>query len=206
MVIVLGLLVFIIVLESFVFPQIRKKENEKIGHPVTIPFDYTVRNGRFFYELKQTFFHRHIMKRKLLVDMRFYLSTPDVTKPNVKPIKSLECKQYWTDYETKDIHKMGYLPVERLHDSLAWVGVPIYLRFDNPQKFEVPQDKDEKNHYLYSQDTPSTLYDKWHSNATKDFIRNMSKLGMREIDTQTIIMIGICAGGALVGMWLLGII
>lgn len=183
---------------------IRNHVNSKIGHPVQIPFDYTQKN--FFYDLKETFWNAWVMQRKLIVDMRFYMRTPDILKPNVKPIQSLECKEYWTDLSKSDIHQRGYLPVERLHDTLAWVGVKTYLRFDNPQRFEVPKDKDEKGHFIYPQDTPATLYDKWRSNATKDFIKNMSKLGMREIDTQTIIMIGIIGAGAVVGMWLLGII
>lgn len=179
--------------------------NRKISHPVWIKYDYTWQPFKALTDLVIVWWHGRIMQRTLVVDMRFTMRSPDITKPNVKPVKTLVREEYWTDLTMSEIHQRGYLPVKRLHDSIPWVLIPVSLRFDNPQRFEVPDTKDEKGHFIFPQDTPSTHYDKWHSNATKEFIKSMSKLGMRQIDTQTMIMMLIIGGGALFGMWMLGI-
>ena len=185
--------------------EIRAYVNSKCAHPYYGDYNHTPQPFKVLHDLVTVWWNGRIMQRKLIVDMRFYLATPDVSKPNVKQVKSLERRECWTDLPTSQICQMGYLPAKRLHDTIPWVAIPVYLRFDNPQKFEVPETKDEEGHYVYSQDSPSTLYDKWQSNATKEFIKSLSKLGMRQIDTQTMIMMAIIGVGAVVGMWLLGI-
>ena len=171
-----------------------------------VEYVYTPQPFKILHDLVEVWWYGRVLQMKLVSDMRFYMATPDITKPNLKPIKALARSEKWTTRKTSEINQMGYLPAQRLHDTLPWVFIPVYIRFDNPQRFTVPDTKDEKGHFLFPQDTPSTLYDKWHSNATKDFIKNMSKLGVRQIDTQTMIMMAIIGVGAFFGMWMMGII
>lgn len=204
--IILILILFLIFILAYflITSQIRNYVLSKHDEVWEVEYIYTPQPMKFLNDLVNVWWYGRILQMKLVSDMRFYLATPDISKPNLKPVKSLERKEKWTTRKTTEICQMGYLPANRLHDSIPWLAIPVYIRFDNPQRFIVPDTKDEKGHFLYPQDTPSTLYDKWHSNATKEFIKNMSKLGVRQVDTQTMIMMGIIGVGAIVGLWMMG--
>jgi len=113
-------------------------------------------------------------------------------------------KEIWTDRSADELQRDGYKRVSGLHDSLVWWGVPIYLRINGGDKFDIHQ-VDANGVPLYSQDTAATLHDVMQSRATESFIKGMGKTQLSSMDTQKILLIGIIGAAAVLGMWMLGV-
>ena len=113
----------------------------------------------------------------------------------------------WTQATSAELHELGFLPGVRVpgYDSIQWWRQPVYVRVLNYEQFDIHV-KDDQGHYIYSQDTPSTLNDEMTSNATRDFIKAMFKTTLPTMDVQKLIMIGILAVGAIFGLMMMGVI
>ena len=200
------------------------------NHPgeVRTPHDYTVQDGKFFEDVKQVFWHRHILKQKLVINLHYRiaeqanneavesteLSAPGGLPEFVKRAESTakqeqQCprEEFWTNRKTRDILNAGYLPVIGMSrvSGIAWAGVPVYMSVTGAVKFNVPRDKDADGRFIFPQHTPALIENKIRSQATANFIKKFKKAGGPEMDTQGMIMIALLAVGAVVGCWWLGI-
>lgn len=201
------------------------------NHPgeVRTPHDYTVQDGKFVEDVKQVFWHRHILKQKLVVNLHYRiaeqanneavesteLSIPGQLPQFVRRAESTakqeqQCtrEEFWTNRKTIDIQNAGYLPVTGLPrvSGLVWMGVPVFMSITGAVKFPVTKEIDPKTgKYRYPQHTPALIENKIRSQATKEFLKKFKKAGGPEMDTQGMIMIALLAVGAIVGCWWLGI-
>lgn len=199
---------------------IRYLVNKKNGHaPVLVKHDYT---ENVFYQIWMVLWHRRIMQRSLVCNMTMKLATvkkepmnekslvvedqvPDY--PTIRDEQIMIREEYWTNAKAPEIKKRGYKTVERLHDSIWWVGVPRYLQVAGAIKFETPKTINPKTGtYDYPQHTPSILADRFQSRASDKFKKMMAKQTVRQLDSHMLMMMAILAVGCIAGMWLLGII
>lgn len=202
-------LVFAIILIAFVGFTIyarKLRKDWKKAHPLgtRIPFDYTEEDT--FTLLKTIFVNRYVYKRKLVVHFRYDMIYDNFFRPDYKPTRAIMRMEFWTDAKKKDLGTLGYKPVKGLHDSIMWVGIPIYMIVENGRAFEVPDTKDDNGNFLFPQDTAETLQDYASSSATQKFIAAMSKVqSIGTMDLQTIIMIAIIGVGAIFGLHIMGV-
>lgn len=88
-------------------------------------------------------------------------------------------------------YSMGYVRGVKMLDKFAYAPFKAYVKF-YPDLPPVPSD---------SLETASTLHDHWRSNATKKFLHGMmTKKALAPIETKQIVMIGIIAAAAAVGI------
>ena len=200
------------------------------NHPgeIRTAHDYTIQDGKFLTDLMDVFWHRHILKQKLVVNMHYRiaeqaeneavesteLSCPGELPQFVRRAESTakaeqQCTrdEFWTNRKTKDILNAGYLPVTGLSrvSGIAWAGVPVYMSITGAEKFIVPRDKDKDGRFIYPQHTPALIENKIRSQATSNFLKKFKRAGGPEMDMQGIIMLALLAVGAVVGCWWLGI-
>lgn len=162
------------------------------------------RENTFTYDIKMRWSQRFRLSRRLAVRFdlgNFQSSASAAVNRNEARYKRTEI---WTDRKPEELQRDGYKRVTGLHDSILWWGVPIYMRIDGGEKFDITQ-TDANGNLLYSQDTAATLHDVMQSHATEAFIKGMGKTQLSTMDTQKIIMIAIIAAGAFFGMYMLGI-
>lgn len=200
------LAIIIIGIVGFTIYARKLREDWKKAHPLgtRLPFDYTEEDNLSL--LKTIFVNRYVYKRKLIVHFRYDMIFDNFFRPDYRPTRAIMRMEYWVDTKKKDLGIQGYKPVKGLHDSIMWIGVPVYMIVENGRAFEVPEDKDENGNYLYPQDTAETLQDYASSSATSKFIAAMSKAqSLGTMDLQTIIMIVIIGVGAIFGMHILGV-
>ena len=113
----------------------------------------------------------------------------------------------WTEKKASELREDGYERVINMpgYDSLVWWGVPIYLKLDGFEQFDIHV-KDEKGNFIYSQDTSATLHDEMVSTATRDFLKGLFKTTLPAMDLQKLGMIAILGVGAFFGLMMMGII
>lgn len=160
------------------------------------------KKGKLWYDLKQRIVHREIRGQRLMVTMTAkFMEYPDGRIEAV-----YDRTNTWTRLKPYELELRGFKRCERLYDSIVWWGVPVYLKLQDFRMYDITADKEPDGSYTYSQDTPATLNDFMRSNATEKFIRGMAKTGLPEMDLQKLVMMGIVAVGAVIGLWMLGII
>lgn len=189
---------------------------------IRVMHHYEKRRGRVFYDWFMTSWHYRIMDRALIVNLRWALSvspeeesesltTPGAPSPKIKRARMpneqhVFREEYWVNAPTPEIMQRGYKPIERLHDGLLWIGVPVYAAVADCHKFIVPTDKDDDGQYIYPQHTPAILDNMAKSNANQRFRKLLTKTAPTALDTHALMMLVIIIAGAVGGMWLLGII
>lgn len=157
----------------------------------------------FFYDLKMRIKYRTFGKRRLMCDIRLMkYQTVDELVNNSYEARYTRA-EHWTTMDPIELQRAGYKKVEGLHDSIAWWGVPVYLRISGGAKFNIHQ-RNKNGELLYSQDTAATLHDVMQSNATKKFLKGMGKTKLPEMDLQKIMFICILGAGAFFGLYMLG--
>lgn len=139
--------------------------------------DYT--RETFFGNLKECLYHKFIKKRKLLV--RFILKPGELGgKPEYRR------EETWTDMPISEINAAGFRYSKGLHDSIAWLGTPIYVRIENGKEFPIEQ------FYPNKKDTAYTLNDAMLSNTEASFKKSLSKAALTAAaDWQKIILIAV---------------
>lgn len=129
--------------------------------------------------------------------------------PTLRKEQQAPREEYWVNIPASDLMAGGYLPVSGMarHDSLLWFNVPVYLDVTGAYKFEVPRDLDPKTgRPVYPQHTPAILDNMFKSQATREYIKGMTKTAMAKMDGQALLMLVILVIGAIGGLFLLGII
>ena len=155
-----------------------------------IEYDYL--KGGFFKDLLQNIKHRMIHKRVLMVDIIARHS-------NTQNKDYYERKEYWVDTPLKVLHENGYRICDGIHDSIAWIGVPIMMKIYGFKMIEV----DDPN---FSQDTPSTLNDRMQNNLLNKFAKSLARAAaIAGMDIQKMILIAAVGIGAIVGMKMFGV-
>lgn len=158
------------------------------------------KKGRLWYNLKQRVVHRDIRGQRLEVTIRAGM----VLRDGVYEAEA-ERTNRWTTLKPFDLESRGYRKSEGLYDSIIWWGVPVYVKLEGLKEFDITE-KDDRGEYLYSQETPATLNDFLHSNATDKFIKGMTKTAFPEMDLHKLIMLGILICGVLFGAYMMGLI
>ena len=155
-------------------------------------YEYDYLNGGFFKDLWQNIKHRMINHRVLVVDI--------IAKHSNSQNKDYyERKEYWSDTPLSVLHENGYRICEGLHDNLAWIGVPIMMKFYGFKTSTV----DDPN---FSKDTPSTLNDRMNSNLLNKFAKSLARAAaLNGMDLQKLLLMGIVGVGAVIGMKMLGV-
>ena len=155
-----------------------------------IEYDYL--KGGFFKDLLQNIKHRMIHKRVLMVDIIARHS-------NTQNKDYYERKEYWVDTPLRVLHENGYRICDGIHDSIAWIGVPVMMKIYGFKMIEV----DDPN---FSQDTPSTLNDRMQNNLLNKFAKSLARAAtIAGMDIQKMILIAAVGIGAIVGMKMFGV-
>ena len=155
-----------------------------------IEYDYL--QGGFFKDLLQNIKHRMIHKRVLMVDIIARHS-------NTQNKDYYERKEYWVDTPLRVLHENGYMICDGIHDSIAWIGVPVMMKIYGFKMIEV----DDPN---FSQDTPSTLNDRMQNNLLNKFAKSLARAAaIAGMDIQKMILIAAVGIGAIVGMKMFGV-
>lgn len=196
-------LILVVLIIAFFIAKFLLKSKFKKDHPETYCEAYDYTEDDIFTILSSVFVNKWIYDRKLIITLR-YRERICVTDPKRRIRQEIVRTEYWTDEKKKNIHLDGYRTVRGMHDSMLWLGVPMYMRVDNVRYFAVPDTK-TSGKFDYPQDTAETLHDYASSNATQKFIAAMSKTALANMDTHTLIMIIILAVGAIFGMHLFGV-
>lgn len=152
--------------------------------------DLNKTNGGFFYDLKQRIKHAFGWKLLITITLRQYPSAPIP----INRAEEYSIREEWVKLPAEEIARMKYVRCEGWKDNLAWWGVPVYCRIWNGI---VPEAVDDQ--------TATYLNDRMQSDATKQFIKSLFKGSLPAMDLQKIILILILAGGAVFGMWALGV-
>ena len=208
---------------------IRKKYYSEHPGEVRSVHDYTIQDGKFFEDLKEVVWHRHILKQKLVVNLHYQLAEQAeneavesyemvaygegpqfIRRAESTAKEEQQCtrEEFWTNRPTTQILKAGYLPVTGLArvSGIAWAGVPVYMSVTGAVKFDVPKDKDPKTgQFIYPQHTPALIENKIRSQAFANFLKKFKKAQGPEMDMQGMAMLILLAVGAVVGCWWLGI-
>ena len=208
------------------------KEKYYAEHPgeVRERYDHSKQDGKFFNDLREVIWHRHILKQSLVINMHYQIAeqanneaveSTELSIPRELPqfVRRAECtakdeqqctrEDFWTNRPRRKILDAGYLPVTGMPgvSGLAWMGVPVYMSMTGAVKFTVPKDKDPKTgQYIFPQHTPALIENKIRSQATKIFLSKFKKAAGPSMDTQSIIMLAMLAVGVVVGLWWIGII
>lgn len=155
-------------------------------------YEYDYLNRGFFKDLLQNVWHRMIHRRVLMVDIIARHS-------NVQNKDYYERKEYWTDTPLKILHENGYRICDGIHDSIAWIGVPVMMKLHGFKMIEV----DDPN---FSQDTPSTLNDRMNNNLLNKFAKSLARAAaIAGMDIQKMILIAGVGIAAIVGMKIFGV-
>lgn len=155
-----------------------------------VEHDYLKRG--FFKDLFENIKHCMIHKRVLCVDLIGEHS-------NTQGKDYYERKEYWTDTPLRILHENGYRICDGIHDSIAWIGVPVMMKIYNFKMIEI----DDPN---FSQDTPSTLNDRMNNNLLNKFAKSLARAAaIAGMDIQKMILIAAVGIGAIVGMKMLGV-
>lgn len=149
------------------------------------------------------------IKRRTFSGEKIYIELWGYT--NVTPDGRIEqkCRRMdrWTEEKKSMLRLKGFTKVNNFagYDSIAWWGVPIYVKFNNFHQFDIHV-KDAQGNFIYSQDTAGTLHDEMVSNATWDFIKGLFRAALPSIDLQKMAMIAILGVGAFFGLMMMGVI
>ena len=150
--------------------------------------------GKFCSDLLECVKHSWIHKRILMCDI---IARYDV----VQKKEYYDRIEWWTDYKASQLHEMGYRVCESMpgHDSLAWAGVPVMVRFYGFKTIEIT-DPDG------SQDDPMFLNDRMESNLLNKFARSLARAAtLAGMDLQKLILMAGIGIAAVVGMKMLGV-
>lgn len=183
------------------------EERSKLATAFGIPHDYTDDTWPFFTDLwariKYWTFRGARLKADIKMERR--AQTPaQLAKGETSAVYTRT--ESWTTVPAVELQKAGYKKVDGLHDSLAWWGVPVYLRISGGATFDITATDPKTGQFLYSQDTAATLHDVMTSRATENFIKGMGKTQLSTMDLQKLGMIAIVGAGAVFGLYMLGII
>ena len=155
-------------------------------------WDYDYLHRSFFKDLYLNIKHRVINKRVLVVDI--------IAKHSNSQNKDYyERKEYWTDTPLAVLHENGYRICDGIHDSIAWIGVPVMMKLHGFKMIEV----DDPN---FSKDTPSTLNDRMNNNLLNKFAKSLARAAaIAGMDIQKMILIAGVGIAAIVGMKIFGV-
>ena len=155
-------------------------------------WDYDYLHRSFFKDLYLNIRHRMINKRVLVVDI--------IAKHSNSQNKDYyERKEYWSDTPLSVLHENGYRICDGIHDSIAWIGVPVMMKLHGFKMIEV----DDPN---FSKDTPSTLNDRMNNNLLNKFAKSLARASaIAGMDIQKMILIAAVGIGAIVGMKIFGV-
>lgn len=139
--------------------------------------DYT--RETFFKNLKESFYHSFIKKRKLLIRI--------ILKPGeLGGTPEYRREETWTDMPISEINATGYKATKGLHDSISWLGTKMFVRIENGKEFPIEQI------YPNKKDTAYTLNDAMLSNTEASFKKSLSKAALTAAaDWQKIILIAV---------------
>ena len=153
-------------------------------------YDYLHRN--FFKDFYLNVRHRMINKRVLVVDI--------IAKHSNSQNKDYyERKEYWTDTPLAVLHENGYRICDGIHDSIAWIGVPVMMKLHGFKMIEVDDP-------TFSKDTPSTLNDRMNNNLLNKFAKSLARAAaIAGMDIQKMILIAGVGIAAIVGMKIFGV-
>lgn len=158
-------------------------------------YNYTKRGfGKTLTDLGGTISNFWIKKRCIVCDI---IADYDVVQHKEYFIR----EDYWTDESISSLHERGYRICENLpdHDNLAWVGVPVMIKFWNFKTIEIT-DPDG------SQDDPMFLNDRMESNLLNKFARSLARAAaLAGMDLQKLILMAGIGIAAVVGMKMLGV-
>lgn len=139
-----------------------------------------------------------IRRRRLAVDI--------VCKPaELGGSAGMYRREVWTDRSGEELRRQGYKKITGLYDSLRWTGISVYAQIHNLRQYDIHV-VDGDGQHLYSQDMSSTLNDFMTSNAQRDFIRGMHKTRMSGMTLEQMALIAILGVGAVLGLYMMGII
>ena len=148
-------------------------------------------NGGILYQMGKRLMHLPILGWKLKTDV--YLKPKWAT---ISGDGAYYIRETWTRETERDLSGVAYRRCSGLHDNLIWWGVPIYCRIHGGM---VPDNRGNLQ-------TASTLYNSYRSNATKEFKRSIGRGSLPAMDLQKIILLSILGGGAVLGLYFLGVI
>lgn len=186
------------------------KKKPKIA--ISSPVEYY--NPSLWYQLKQRVRHRTLDGQRIIIDIHMFkdkvISGGYVSgvgpRIEIKEYAAYDRTDLWTTESAEALQKRGYKKVEGLYDSLIWWRVPVYMRIDGAQVYDVRSAIGSDGMPLYSQDTAATLHDVMQSNATEKFIKGLGKISMSSLDIQKLVMIAIVGVGAVFGLMMMGVI
>lgn len=148
---------------------------------------------------------KHIIhKDKLLVDLTRHSDLFGGSHSSVFPmskntaVKGKFIPEYtWTNWTKKRITEAGYRRAYGLMSEWIHMFCPVYVRFHGWNRYHIEQDN---NACL---DTANSLFDFYKSNATKNFIKGMTKAQRPDIENKTLLTIAIVGAGCVLGFFLL---
>lgn len=86
----------------------------------------------------------------------------------------------WRSLTPEALRRQGFIEGKNFMDSILYAGVRVYVRF---RGFEcAPSPNNESS---------STLYDYFRSDAQSDFIKGMTSISMPPMDLQKIALVGV---------------
>lgn len=175
---------------------------KKSMRPSFMDPEHDYANATFFGDVFERLDRRTFRKEKIYIELFGYWETVDG-----QTVQKCHRTDRWTMNKASELRTRGFTKVVNFpgYDSLAWWGVPIYIRLINFHQFDVHA-KDEYGRYLYPQDTSGTLHDEMISNATHDFMKGLFKTTLPTLDLQKIGMIAILGVGAFFGLMMMGVI
>ena len=110
----------------------------------------------------------------------------------------------WTTWPKAELCKAGYQKAEGLYDSVLWWGVPVYCRFTGVEEYDI-KETDEDGRLIWSQESPSRLNDIIEGALMSKAVKGFGKIEVGKMDLQKLLMFGMIAAGAVLGMWMLGV-
>ena len=151
---------------------------------------------KFITDGAECFWNFWIRHRVLVVDVVGH-ATYFGSKDNVRDREGYDRREYWTDEKPEDLYESGYKRCEGLHDNLAWVGVPVFMKLHNFKMQTASPD---------AKDSPRFLYDRAMSNLTTKFARGLARAqAIAGMDLQKLLLMGGIGIAAIVGMKFLGV-
>lgn len=163
---------------------------------VRIKHDYTEKGFiKFIKDGAECFWNFWIKHRVLVVDLRAKISYFG-SKEVMREREGYDRTEYWTNEKPEKIYEDGYKRCEGLHDNLAWIGVPVFMKFYDVHMIADPDEKD----------SPRFLYDRAMNNLTTRFAKGLARAqAIAGIDIQKLLLMGGIGIAAIVGMKFLGV-